>query len=476
MSRPWRKNPWPREGANGKKSYLVGYYDHERVERTKTCGSASLARDWMRDYSAASQRGEDSLRRFLLDLDAREASEVDGRTLAEVVEMYFALDADPELEGGLAQSTFAGYKTCANCYILGLPIHNHKREVIGRAAYAIELARTPAVAFNEPHAPRKWRTEMLKSGQPQTRCKEAWKVLSAILSWAASSHEVPEIHTNGCLMASERTRTRRRSVRAGATGRGSRGRRRSSTPHWALSPQAVEAIRREMLARVKRRDRILALRDAMIVSLQYGLSARPQEIWGIRWMSMTETFADIVEVISWGELDEYGKTQHSTERRCAVPGVLWGDATIWRAELRAWGHPARDEDFIIPGDLGGEQWGVKDPYTGACHLGLNQCKKWGGKFFNPAVAKAALRPEFASIAGATPYSLRRGGISVRLRAEDAQTVASECGTSLQMLDKHYAFAIDDLRRFGPRPFNLEWQAARTQRRPPEEPPRLRLVA
>jgi hypothetical protein len=156
--------------------------------------------------------------------------------------------------------------------------------------------------------------------------------------------------------------------------------------------------------------------------------------------------------------------------------VLWGDATIWRAELRAWGHPARDEDFIIPGDLGGEQWGVKDPYTGACHLGLNQCKKWGGKFFNPAVAKAALRPEFASIAGATPYSLRRGGISVRLRAEDAQTVASECGTSLQMLDKHYAFAIDDLRRFGPRPFNLEWQAARTQRRPPEEPPRLRLVA
>ena len=65
MSRPWKKTPWPRAGANGKKSYLVGYYDHERVERTKTCGSASLARDWMRDYSAASQRGEESLRRFL---------------------------------------------------------------------------------------------------------------------------------------------------------------------------------------------------------------------------------------------------------------------------------------------------------------------------------------------------------------------------------------------------------------------------
>jgi hypothetical protein len=34
---------------------------------------------------------------------------------------------------------------------------------------------------------------------------------------------------------------------------------------------------------------------------------------------------------------------------------------------------------------------------------------------------------------------------LRLRAEDPQTVASECGTSLQMLSTHYAYAIEDLR-------------------------------
>lgn len=67
----------------------------------------------------------------------------------------------------------------------------------------------------------------------------------------------------------------------------------------------------------------------------------------------------------------------------------------------------------------------------------------------------------------------RGGISVRLRAEDAQTVAKECGTSLQMLDRHYAFAIDDLRRFGPRPFNELWMAARGE---DNGPPTHRLVA
>ncbi len=81
----------------------------------------------------------------------------------------------------------------------------------------------------------------------------------------------------------------------------------------------------------------------------------------------------------------------------------------------------------------------------------------------PAVRKVAEQPEFFHILGATPYALRRGGISLRLRAEDPQTVASECGTSLQMLSAHYAFAIEDLRQHGPRPVDVEWRAAREAR-------------
>jgi hypothetical protein len=49
-----------------------------------------------------------------------------------------------------------------------------------------------------------------------------------------------------------------------------------------------------------------------------------------------------------------------------------------------------------------------------------------------------------------------------LRAEDPQTVASECGTSLRMLTDHYAYAIEDLRRNGPHPADTEWRAARTE--------------
>lgn len=74
-----------------------------------------------------------------------------------------------------------------------------------------------------------------------------------------------------------------------------------------------------------------------------------------------------------------------------------------------------------------------------------------------AVAKHA---EFAGILGATPYALRRGGISLRLRTEDPQIVASECGTSLKMLSDHYSFAIEDLRHNEPRPADVEWRAAR----------------
>jgi hypothetical protein len=107
-------------------------------------------------------------------------------------------------------------------------------------------------------------------------------------------------------------------------------------------------------------------------------------------------------------------------------------------------------------------------------LSLNQCKKWGPKYFKAAVVKAAKREGLATILGATPYAMRRGGISARLRAVDAQTVKSECGTSLRMLDKHYSFDIDELRRYGPVPLNEVWSDARDEiaaQTPPPAPPR-----
>jgi len=385
-------------------------------------------------------------------------------SIGEVLELYLAVNAHPRNEGGLAPSTYERYVSTVNRHLLGRPRRRSHDGSLPPTPYALALSTVPAVHFNEPQAPRAWREQMMREGVPKPTRDHAWGVLSAALSWAAASQLVPEIQTNGAILANEPRVNHRRSARRGGTGYVPAARRRSSrTPNWALSPQAVEAIRAQMLLAVEGREEILALRDAVIVSLQYGLCARNQEVWGLRWRSVHQTFAEVVEVISHGQLDEWGKTEHSAQRRTAIPSILVEDLDEWRAALRRSGHPARDVDFVIPGDLGCARHRARKLRTGAPYLTEGQAQRWGQKCFKDAVGQVAEMPEFADILGATPYALRRGGISLRLRAEDPQTVAKECGTSLKMLSAHYAFAIDDLRRFEPRPVDVEWRAARAER-------------
>jgi hypothetical protein len=458
MARPWpKRSAWPRVGKRGRRSYAVGFYDHDKRERTRAFPTARHARAWMDDYITAERRGRDSLRRFLLDLDAKEANQAERWSLGAVLELYLRVNAHPRNEGGLAPSTYKRYESIINVHLLDRP----REEGAASRRYARAVAAVPAVRFNGPQAPRAWREQMLREGVPQKTRAQAWHTLSAALTWASSSALVEEIQVNGCRLASEPRSRRRRSQREGGTGYAPARRRHGElVASWALSPQAVEAIRGQLLGRTHRRSQLLGRRDAMIVSVLYGLCLRPQEVWGLRWASLVDEFAWVLEVLSCGELSEWGKTEHSTHRRTAIPGILREDLAEWRACLLQAGHPAHEHDFIIPGDLAGAQHGTRDPGTGACHLSEGQAHSWGKRFFAPAVAQVAQRTAFSAIRNATPYALRRGGISLRLRAEDPQTVASECATSLKMLSDHYAYAIADLRSHGPRPADTEWRAAR----------------
>jgi hypothetical protein len=462
MARPWpRRSAWPRIGKNGRRSYQVGFYDHDRRERSRTFPTVRHARAWMDDYITAERRGRDSLRRFLLDLDAKEANEAEGRTIGQILELFLEVDAHPRNEEGVAPSTYTLYRSVLNCHLLGKPRHlPGNRRKLPAAEYAVAIAETQASAFNEPLAPRAWREQMREAGVPAQTRVHAWRVLSSALSWAARSPAVPEIHTNGCKLAREPVISRRRSARRGGTGYTPAVRARP-LPSWALSPQAVEAIRAQMLSCPGPRKAILAHRDAMIVSLQYGIASRNQELWGLRWSSLDGEFVWVTEVLSSGKLQQWGKTERSTQRRAFIPGILREDLERWREILTQSGRRARDRDFIIPGNLANAGHGVREADTGACHLSKSQAKAWGQGCFTPAVRAVAQRPEFARILGATPYALRRGGISLRLRTEDPQIVASECGTSLKMLSDHYSFAIEDLREREPRPPDIEWRAART---------------
>lgn len=89
MARPWpKRSDWPYVAKSGRRSYRVGFYDHEKREHTRTFPSARHAREWMHDYSTAERKGRGSLRRFLLDLDAKEANEAEGRTIAQILELF----------------------------------------------------------------------------------------------------------------------------------------------------------------------------------------------------------------------------------------------------------------------------------------------------------------------------------------------------------------------------------------------------
>jgi hypothetical protein len=91
----------------------------------------------------------------------------------------------------------------------------------------------------------------------------------------------------------------------------------------------------------------------------------------------------VLEVLSQGRLDEWGKTEHSTQRRTTIPSLLQEDLAQWRSTLQTIGHPVRGLDFI-PGDLAGPEHGARDPRTGACHFSENQARAWGQRFFTPA--------------------------------------------------------------------------------------------
>jgi hypothetical protein len=348
----------------------------------------------MDDYITAERRGRDTLRRFLLDLDAKEANQVEWqRSLGAVLELYLQADAHPRNEGGLAPSTYRRYESIINVHLLGRP-----REQ-GRAPrrYARVVATVPAVRFNGPQAPRAWHEQMLREGVPQKTSEQAWHGLSAALTWAASLQLVEEIQVNGCRLASEPRSKKRRSQREGGTGYApARRRHGEQVADWALAPRAVEAIRAQILRRTHRRSEILGRRDAMVVSLQYGLCLRNQKVWGLRWSSLIDEFAWVLEVLSCGELSDWGKTEHSTHRRTAIPGLLREDLAEWRACLLQAGRSVREHDFIIPGDLTGAKHGTRDPRTGACHLSESQAHNWGKRFSAPAVEQVAQRDEFFS--------------------------------------------------------------------------------
>jgi hypothetical protein len=176
MAKPWKKK-WPYVAKSGRKSYVVGFRDHESIERSKSFPAAKMATAWIEEFVWAERRGSDSLRRFLLDLDAKEAnSSAAGQSIGEVIQLYFAFNA-PETADGLAQTTFRSYRHSANRHLLGVAGMS-RGEHLTPADHAVQFAAQPATAFNEPAAPRALREAMKHAEVGPSARAHAWRVLS----------------------------------------------------------------------------------------------------------------------------------------------------------------------------------------------------------------------------------------------------------------------------------------------------------
>jgi len=103
----------------------------------------------------------------------------------------------------------------------------------------------------------------------------------------------------------------------------------------------------------------------------------------------------------------------------------------WRASLAGEGFPVGDDDFIIPGAAPDGHYTLEQQ-----HNFIRDIKACGR-------VAAARDPDLSFLQRVTPYSLRRGHISLRVLAgEDIKRIADECGTSTAMIHRHYLHELD----------------------------------
>jgi hypothetical protein len=163
-----------------------------------------------------------------------------------------------------------------------------------------------------------------------------------------------------------------------------------------------------------------------------------------------------VEVVSFGALDA-GKTWGS-RRSIPTPALLIEVLEAWRNALTRAGHPPEPTDFIFAGSAEPGHMTANEARQWPRRYFVTVCKGLAGALDTTQAEQRRFKDTDRSLSyllHSTQYSLRRGHMSVRLRAgEDSAVIARTCGTSVQMLHRHYA---DDIAEAGSDVRSLEEQ-------------------
>jgi len=406
------RTPSSYKTKNGQR-WRVGYSDASGVERTRggflRRGHATA---WYRELEQA--RSEGRLREFL-GKDAGLAAER-VKTLHDFMLDWFRLDAGPEL----ATATAINYLHAYNKHVR--PLAGHR----------------PLEQFELPGPVTEILGEMAAAGVGQATRDNARKVLSSAFGWGV---EMGLMRANGA-RSIRRNRRRSRRLSGGETSPIVQHDAAARRKAWAISPEAFAALHRGAHdRRTPGRPVWMPARDATAVSMLYGLGLRPQEVFGATFRQLSPRRFRVEQVLTKGigpggrakpvgRIIAAAKTPEGV-RTMTMRGWLDEELHEWRASLVAAGFRAGDDDFIIPGAAPDGHYTLQQQ-----HNFIRDIKACGRR-------AAALDPQMSFLQKVTPYSLRRGHISLRVLAgEDIKRIADECGTSTAMIHRHYLHELD----------------------------------
>ena len=406
------RTPAPYETKHGRR-WRVGYSDEHGVERTRggflRRGHAAA---WYRQLEQA--RSEGRLREFL-DEDAGAAAE-QVETLHDFMVDWFRLDAGPEL----ATATAISYLHVYNKHVR--PLAGHR----------------PLEQFELPGPVTQVLGQMAAAGVGQATRDHARKILSSAFGWGV---EMGRMRANGARSV-RRNRRRSRRLSAGEARPAGHNEGAARRKAWAISPEAFAALHRGALdRRTPGRPLWMPARDAIAVSILYGLGLRPQELFGATFRQVSRGRFRVAQVLTKGNgasgsakpvgrIIAAAKTAEGV-RTMAMRAWLHEELREWRACLVGVDLPAGDDDFIIPGAAPDGHYTLEQQ-----HNFIRDIKACGR-------VAAQHDPDIAFLKKVTPYSLRRGHISLRVLAgEDIKRIADECGTSTAMIHRHYLHELD----------------------------------
>jgi integrase len=340
------------------------------------------------------------------------------------IDQYWELWWEQEVTVAKTRATQHSYRGAYACYI---------RPRIGRVKLR-ELIDDPQLLVN-------WRLRLARD-KSEAVLDHAHRVLSSMLSAAAEGGVIP--YNPLLVLTRERRRGRKRTITR------SQPRREA----LAIDPAAwfvvMEYLRRPTRPPVngdKPRTRASLLdreRDALIVALGFMAGLRlPSEALGLTRGALRDGRLHMEGRSSEGEYTPGSKT--GPGRNLPVQTELAAEfKRVERAYADA-GQPLGREDFWI------------SAHRLDVVLTEHQASNWRERDFRPVARQIALEfPQFAGLRNVTPYAARHTFMSCCLQAGiSLATIASWCGTSIQMISQTYGRVIS--RYEGASPVTLDEQ-------------------